>query len=55
MNKSPAIRTWANSYVPNEPIKGVMFPHGEAISIRDYLHDPISGYAPSQYYVYDYN
>ncbi len=32
-----------------------MIPHGEAYSIREYLSDPVTGYAPSQYYVYDYN
>lgn len=34
---------------------GVLIPHGEAYSIQDYLRDPETGYAPSQYYVYDYN
>ena len=46
---------WANSWVPNQNIKGSLIPHGEAYTINDYLFDPETGYSPSQYYVYDYN
>ncbi|CAD8210363.1 unnamed protein product [Paramecium octaurelia] len=55
VSRKPSVQTWAKSWVPNEDIKGVLIPHGEAYSIQDYLSDPETGYSPSQYYVYDYN
>lgn len=51
----PSTQVWANSWVPNQNIQGSLIPHGEAYTINDYLHDPETGYSPSQYYVYDYN
>jgi len=47
MSKEPSVRTWANSWVPNQNIKGCLIPHGEAYSINEYLHDPETGYSPS--------
>lgn len=32
-----------------------MIPHGEAVSISEFLTDPDTGYKPSQYYVYNIN
>ena len=55
MSFGPSTNTWAKSMVPYEEICGVLIPHGEACSIQHYLSDPVTNYAPSQYYVYDYN
>jgi len=52
MSWKPSTRVWAKSWVPNRPIRGSLIPHGEAYTIADYLRDPNTGYAPSQYYVY---
>lgn len=54
MSWGPSTHTWAKTWVPRQDIKGVLIPHGEAYSIRDYLSDKETGYSPSQYYVYDY-
>jgi homospermidine synthase len=43
------------SWVPFEDTEGLLIPHGEVFTIRDFFHDPETGYAPSQYYVYSYN
>ena len=55
MSHKPSTLTWANSWVPNQNVKGVLIPHGEAYTINEYLTDKETGYSPSQYYVYDYN
>jgi len=41
--------------VPFEDIEGALIPHGEAYTIREFFSDKETGYAPSQYYVYNYN
>ena len=33
----------------------MIIPHGEAYTLHSFLSDKETGYAPSQYYVYDYN
>ncbi|CAD8102559.1 unnamed protein product [Paramecium sonneborni] len=55
VSTKPSVQTFAKSWLPNQDITGVLIPHGEAYSIQDYLADRETGYAPSQYYVYDYN
>jgi homospermidine synthase len=55
MSWAPAIHYSANSWVPFQNIEGVLIPHGEAFSLRRFFYDPETLYAPSQYYVYNYN
>ena len=55
MSWTPSKNYWAKSWVPFQNIKGCLIPHGEAYTIRSFFHDKETGYAPSQYYVYDYN
>ena len=45
----------AKSWVPFEDIEGCLIPHGEAVTISEFLSDQETGYSPSQYYVYDFN
>lgn len=55
MSKAPSNKYWAKSWVPFRNIEGCLIPHGEAYTIREFFSDKITGYAPSQYYVYDFN
>ena len=55
MSWTPSNHFWAKSWVPNQNIEGCLIPHGEAYTIRNFLSDKETGYAPSQYYVYDFN
>lgn len=55
MSFSPSVKFWAKTWLPNQEIVGSLVPHGEAYSIHEYLKDKETGYAPSQYYVYDFN
>lgn len=47
MSHKPSTLTWANSWVPNQNVKGVLIPHGEAYTINEYLTDKETGYSPS--------
>jgi homospermidine synthase len=55
MSKCPSNHYWAKSWVPFHDIEGCLIPHGEAYTIRKFFSDEETGYAPSQYYVYDFN
>lgn len=55
MSRTPSKNFWAKSWVPFRDIEGCLIPHGEAYTIREFFSDKETGYAPSQYYVYDFN
>ena len=51
----PAYLHSAKSWNPFENIIGTIAPHGEAYSLHSFFSDKETGYAPSQYFVYDCN
>jgi len=55
MSWAPSYLYAAKSYVPFENTEGLLIPHGEAFTIRDFFTDKETGYCPSQYFVYSAN
>jgi len=55
MSWAPSRHYIAKSYVPFKNSFGMIIPHGEAYTIRENFYDKETGYAPSQYYVYQYS
>jgi len=55
MSWAPSIHYWAKSWLPDQDIEGCLIPHGEAFSIWRFFQDKETGWAPTQYYVYDFN
>jgi len=55
MSWGPSYLYAAKSYVPFENTEGLLIPHGEAFTIRDFFTDKESGYCPSLYFVYSAN
>lgn len=53
MARREAWRYLASSYVPHQPITGMLIPHEEIITLRKILARP--GYAPTIAYVYEVN
>jgi homospermidine synthase len=55
MSWAPSYLYRAKSWVPFENTEGLLIPHGESFTIKDFFTDPETGYSPSQYFVYDAN
>jgi len=55
MSWKPSTRYFARSWLPFENIIGHVVPHGESYSIHRFMRDKETGYAPSHYFVYQFN
>jgi len=55
MSWGPSYMYKAKSYVPFENTEGLLIPHGEAFTIRDFFTDKETGYCPTQCFVYSAN
>jgi len=55
MSWAPSYHYAAKSWVPFENIEGLLIPHGESFTIRDYFSDEETGYRPTHAFVYSAN